>query len=135
MTGHRPHGSADQARQAPEHLCEESLIRRARRQMQTNLLFEFHHPNDEADRQQTQRIELQAPPRRPPWHRGTQGPHDPVGTGVQKQSHLIGACRVAGMRNCFSRVWLGSWRLMFVFRFLFYRGSWSLHRVNFLQEA
>src|SRR3954454_22815687 len=77
MTGHRPHGSADQARQAPEHLCEESLIRRARRQMQTNLLFEFHHPNDEADRQQTQRIELHAPPRRPPWHRGTQGPHDP----------------------------------------------------------
>src|SRR3954451_11228610 len=96
MTGHRPPGSADQARQAPEHLCEESLIRRARWQMQTNLLFEFHHPNDEADRQQTQRIELQAPPRRAAWHRGTQGPQDPVGTGVQKQSHLVGACRMAG---------------------------------------
>ena len=96
MTGHRPHGSADQARQTPEHRREDGLIRRAGRQMQTNLLFEFHHPDDEADRQQPQRIELHAPPRRAAWHRGAQGPHDPVGTGMQKQPHLIGACGVAG---------------------------------------
>lgn len=96
MTGHRPHGSVDQARQAPEHLCEDGLIRCAGRQMQANVLFEFHDPNDEGNRQQTQRIELHAPPRRAPWHRGTQGSHDPVGAGMQKQPHLVGACRVAG---------------------------------------
>ena len=47
--------SPDQARQTPEHQREDGLIRCTGRQVQTNLLFEFHHPDDEGDHQQTQR--------------------------------------------------------------------------------
>jgi len=43
--------SPDQARQTPEHLREDGLIRCAGRQVQMNLLFEFHDPDDEVDHQ------------------------------------------------------------------------------------
>ena len=49
--------------------------------------------NGELDQAQAQGIELGDAPARASRHQRAQGPHQPVGAGMQKQAQLVGARR------------------------------------------
>ena len=88
--------SRDEARQAVEDGSQDCLAGTGRWQMQPNLGFHLDHARRDLDQPKAQRVELRDPPGRALWHGGAQGPHQPIGAGMQEQAELIGGRLGAG---------------------------------------
>jgi len=58
--------------------------------VQPHLGFHLDHARGDLDQPKAQRVELRDPPGRALRHGGAQGPHQPVGPGMQEQAELIG---------------------------------------------
>lgn len=91
-----PRCSGEHAWQPVQRVGEDCLVWGGARQVKPDLSLQHLDPGGELDQAQTQGIELGDAPDGAPRHGGPQVPHQPVGTEVQEQPHLVGGSAVAG---------------------------------------
>ncbi len=90
--GHRSARSSDRrhAREPLEQQAHDGRGGACARQMDGDPGFHLGDAGGDLDEAQAQGVELGAPPRRSARQRRAQGPHQPVGVGVQEQAQLVG---------------------------------------------
>lgn len=91
-----PRYSGDETRDAIEGDPEDALIETCRWPLDTDQGLQLGDARRDLDEAQTQGIELDGAPRRAFGHGISQTPHQPIGPGVEEQTHLIGAGPGAG---------------------------------------